>query len=152
MIVNRHNRGFSLIELIVVIFILAIGLASVSMLFVAGVISSTKFRRMNTAVEAAQRQMERLRSAGFSGCIVDDDVFTSADGYGIIEELSDKTGQIAFPVSGLSNGQGVIDIRHYHGATGYYPNLKDITITVSWIGGGPTAGNTVLRAFIANRP
>ena len=149
---RRRNRGFSLIELMAVIFILGIGLASVSMLFVAGIISSSKFRRMNTAVEAAQRQMERLRSAGFSGCIVDDEVFTATDGYTIIEENGDKTGQIGFQIPDLPNGQGIIDIRHYQGATGYYPNLKDITITVNWTGGGPTGGHTILRTFVANRP
>ena len=149
---KRHNRGFSLIELMAAMFILAVGLTSVSMLFVAGVISSTKFRRMNTAVAAAQRQMERLRSAGFSGCIVDDEVFTPADGYTLIEANADGTGQIGFPVTGLPNGQGVIDIRHYSGATGIYPNLKDITVAVTWTGGGPTAGHAVLRAYIANRP
>ena len=147
-----RSRGFSLIELMAVIFILGIGLASVSMLFVAGVISSSKFHRMNTAVTAAQQQMERLRSAGFSGCIVDDEVFAPADGYTILEENSDRTGRIGFPVSRLPNGQGVIDIRYYLGAAGYYPNLKDITVSVTWTGGGPTGGSTVLRTYIANRP
>jgi len=91
---TRRNRGFTLIELMAALFILAVGLTSVSMLFVAGIVSSSKYRRMNTAVEAAQRQMERLRSAGFAGCIVDDEVFSSADGYTIIEENADKTGRI----------------------------------------------------------
>ena len=152
MTMARRNRGFSLIELMAAIFILAVGLTSVSMLFVAGIVSSSKYRRMNTAVEAAQRQMERLRSAGFAGCIVDDEVFSSADGYTIIEENADKTGRIGFPVSDLPNGQGIIDMRHYNGGAGIYPNLKDITISVIWTGGGPTGGHTTLRTFIANRP
>lgn len=149
---RRSIRGFSLIELLAVVFILGVGLASVSMLFVAGTISSSKSRRMNTAADAAQRQMERLRSAGFSGCIIDEDVFSSTDGYTIVTQNTDATGQVSFDVSGLPNGHGTIDIAHYDSGAGIYPNLKDITVTVTWTGGGPTAGRTVLRTLIANRP
>jgi prepilin-type N-terminal cleavage/methylation domain-containing protein len=150
--VRRSIRGFSLIELLAVVFILGVGLASVSMLFVAGTISSSKARRMNTAVDAAQKQMERVRSAGFSGCIIDEDVFSSTDGYTIVTRNADATGQVSFNVPGLPNGQGTVDIAHYDSGAGTYPNLKDVTVTVIWTGGAPTAGRTVLRTLIANRP
>ncbi len=149
---RRSIRGFSLIELLAVVFILGVGLASVSMLFVAGTISSSKSRRMNTAVDSAQRQMERLRSAGFSGCIIDEDVFSATNGYTIVTQNPDATGQVSFNVSNLPNGYGTIDIADYDSGAGIYPNLKDVTVTVTWTGGGPTAGRTVLRTLIANRP
>jgi prepilin-type N-terminal cleavage/methylation domain-containing protein len=147
------TKGFSLIELMVVIFLLSLGLCAVAGLFVAGTISSSKARRMNTARQAAQRQLERLRSAGFAGCIVDSDIFTSAEGYTIIQQNSDKTGTIGFAVPNLPLGAtGTIDIAYYSGATGSYPNLKDITVTATWPGGGVTAGNVVLHTYVANRP
>jgi len=149
---SRRVRGFSLIELLAVVLLLGIGLASVSLLFTAGVISSTKSRRLNSAVQAAQREMERIRSAGFSGCIVDSEVFTSEAGYTILEQQADKTGRIGFSVASLPDGQGEIEIRSYDSGAGYYPNLKDITITVTWTGGGVTAGRTVLHTLVANRP
>lgn len=148
---RSRNRGFSLIELLAVVLILGIGLTSVSMLFVAGIISSTKSRRISIASHAAQKEVERLRSAGFSGCIVDPDVF-APPGYTIIEQQPDKTGQIGFTVPELPSGQGIIDIRTYQSASGYYPNLKNVTVTVTWEGGAATAGRTAFRTLIANRP
>lgn len=149
---KRRDRGFTLIELMAVVFILAVGLTSVSALFIAGLISGHKAERLNAATNAVQQQMERLRSAGFSGCIADAEVFTSAEGYTIIEDHGDGTGKIGFDVPELPNGSGVIEIDFYNSGAGLYPNLKDIIITVSWTGGKPTGGTTVFQTLIANRP
>ncbi len=149
---SNRERGFSLIEVLIVVFILAVGLASVSALFVAGTVSTRKAQRINAAVNAAQQQLERLRSAGFSGCIVDPDVFKSEDGYTIIEQHSDMTGQIGFTVPDLPASQGTIDIAFYDSGTGVYPNLKNVTVTLTWLGGAGTGGTTRLETFVANRP
>ena len=149
---KRYQSGFSLIELIVVIFILAVGLCSVASLFIAGMVSSRQAQRMSAATYEAQRQLERMRSAGFNGCLVDSDIFTTAEGYTIVEVQPDKTGILSFPVPQLPEGQGLAEIRYYDPGTGAYPNLKVITITISWVGGRPTSGQTVLTSFIANRP
>ena len=145
-------RGFSLIELLVVIFILAVGLTSVSALFVAGTISTRKAQRISAGTNAALQQLERLRSAGFAGCIADPEVFTPENGYTILEQNEDMTGQVGFAVPDLPNGQGVIDIAYYASGTGTYPNLKDVTITVTWTGGAGTGGTTRLQSLISNRP
>jgi prepilin-type N-terminal cleavage/methylation domain-containing protein len=145
-------RGFSLIELLVVVFILAVGLTSVSALFVAGTISTRKAQRISTATNAALQQLERIRSAGFSGCVADADVFTTEDGYTILEQNPDMTGQIGFAISDLPSGQGTIDIAFYTSGAGVYPNLKDVTVTVTWAGGAGTGGTTRLQTFVANRP
>ena len=149
---TRRARGFTLIEMMVVVFILAVGLTSVSALFIAGLVSGRKAERINAATNAVQQQLERLRSAGFSGCSVDPDIFQSADGYSIVQQNDDGTGQIGFTVPELPNGQGTIDIAYYDTGSGAYPNLKDITITVAWTGGKPTGGSTVFQTLIANRP
>jgi prepilin-type N-terminal cleavage/methylation domain-containing protein len=149
---RRRSRGFSLIEVMVATFLLGVGLTGVAGLFMSGLYSSRKAERISIAANAAQKEVERLRSAGFSGCIVDPDIFTSEDGYSILEQHENKTGRIGFAVPDLPNGQGVTEIDYYNSASGYYPNLKDITVTVTWTGGGPTGGSTVLNALIANRP
>jgi len=136
----------------VVVFILAIGLTAVSGLFVAGLVSSRKAERVNAATNAVQQQLERLRSAGFSACSVDHDIFQTTEGYTIVQQNDDGTGQIAFDVPDLPGGTGTIDIAFYDPGSGYYPNLKDVTITVSWTGGKPTGGTTVMQTFLANRP
>ncbi|MFB3880220.1 MAG: prepilin-type N-terminal cleavage/methylation domain-containing protein [Armatimonadota bacterium] len=149
---RRTRAGFTLVELLAVIFILAVGLTSVSALFIAGLVSSRKAERLSAATNAVRQEVERLRSAGFSGCVVDPDIFQSADGYTINQQNSDGTGQIGFSVPELPGGTGTIDIAYYTGAAGVYPNLKDVTITVSWTGGRPTGGTTVFEELIANRP
>ncbi len=145
-------RGFTLVEMLVVTFILAVGLTSVSGLFVAGLVSSRQAQRMSAAADEAQRQLERVRSAGFSGCVADPDIFTSQAGYTILHANSDLTGSIGFPVPNLPSGTGRIDIAYYNGGAGIYPNLKNVTITITWTGGRPTGGQTVLHTLIANRP
>ena len=149
---GRRARGFTLIELLAAVFVLAIGLTSVSMLFVAGIISNQKAERTSAAVNAAQRELERLHSAGFSGCIVDAEVFGSDEGYTIITQNTNKTGQIGFSIPNQPLMTGVIDIAYYTGSTGIYPNLKNVTVTVTSTGGGLTAGTTVMNTLIANRP
>lgn len=149
---GRRARGFTLIELLAAVFVLAIGLTSVSTLFVAGINSNHKAERLSLAVNAAQRELERLHSAGFSGCIVDAEVFGSDEGYTIITQNSDKTGQVGFSIPDEPLMTGVIDIAYYTGSTGIYPNLKNVTVTVTSTGGGLTAGTTVMNTLIANRP
>jgi len=152
MMKTRRARGFTLIEMMVVVFILAVGLTSVSALFIAGLVSGRKAERINAATNAVRQQIERLRSAGFSGCSVDPDIFQSTDGYSIVQQNDDGTGQIGFVVPELPNGQGTIDIAYYDTGSGAYPNLKDITITVEWTGGKPTGGRTEFQTLIGNRP
>jgi len=149
---RRRIRGFSLIELLAAVFILGVGLTSVSTLFVAGLISTRKAQRVSVALNATQQHAERLRSAGFSGCIVDSDIWTSEDGYTILEQNADLTGRIGFGIPELPNGQGEISIEFYDGGSGVYPNLKTVSVSVTWLGGGPTGGSTVLRTLVANRP
>ncbi len=150
---KRRERGFTLIELLVVITILSIGLVGIAGLFVAGSVSASKSKRMNLARNLALKELERLRSAGFAGCTVDPEIFDPADGYQIIEQNADGTGRVAFRSDSLPPGsQGVIEIAHYQSGAGYYPNLKDITVTVTWPGGGITSGRVVLHTLIANRP
>jgi hypothetical protein len=136
----------------VVIFILAVGLTSVSALFIAGLVSTRKAQHINAALNAAQQEMEKLQSSGFSGCVADPEIFTPARGYTIIQQYADMTGSIGFTPADLPSGQGVIDIAFYDSGSGVYPNLKDLTVTVTWTGAGLTGGTTVLHALIANRP
>jgi type II secretory pathway pseudopilin PulG len=138
--------------MLAVVFILAVGLTCVSALFVAGLVSGRKAERLSAATNAVQQQVERLRSAGFSGCSVDPDIFRSSDGYTIVQQNDDSTGQISFAVADLPNGQGTIDIAFYDTGSGTYPNLKDLTVTVTWTGGKPTGGTTTFRTLVANRP
>lgn len=146
------RRGLTLIELLAVIFLLGVGLASISALFVAGIVSSKKAQRMGVATNVARKQMERIRGGGYASCIVDPEVFTEADGYTIVRDNGDGTGEVSFPVPELPGGEGKVEIAYYDSGAGIYPNLKDVKVTVSWAGGTPMQGTTALHTYIANHP
>jgi prepilin-type N-terminal cleavage/methylation domain-containing protein len=149
---ERRRAGFSLIELIVVIFILAVGLTSVASLFIAGVVSSRQAERISAATYEAQHQMEKARALGFGNCRVDPDIFPTTDGYEIAVMNADQTGSLDFSVPQLPDGHGTLSIEYYDPGTGPYANLKVITVTVIWSGADPTSGETVLTSYLANRP
>lgn len=146
------RRGFSLIELLAVILILALGLSAIAVLFTGAIVSNIKARRLNLAAEHAQQEMEKLRSGGFAAAVVDAEVFPSSKGYVILEQNPDRTGRVGFPVSDLPAGQGIIDIRYYVSPQGLYPNLKVVTVLAAWRGGSPTGGRVRLQTMLANHP
>jgi prepilin-type N-terminal cleavage/methylation domain-containing protein len=147
-----RQRGFSLIELLTVIAILAVGLSAIAVLFTGAIVSNIKSRRLNTASERAQQEMEKLRSADFASAVVDAEVFPSSKGYSILEQNANGTGRVGFAVSELPAGQGTIDIRHYVGPAGSYPNLKVVTVDINWSGGSTTPGTVCLQSMLANHP
>jgi prepilin-type N-terminal cleavage/methylation domain-containing protein len=149
---SRRSAGLSLIELMIVIVLLGIGLVGVSTMFVSGVISDTKAERIARATNAAQRELERLRSAGYSGCQIDATVFPSADGYTIVLQNPNLTGTVQFPIAGLPGGTGTIQIAYYSDATGTWPNLKQVTVTATWGGARRTQGSVEMSTLIGNRP
>lgn len=149
---TKKRQGFTLIELLAVVFILAVGLASISALFVAGIVSSKKAQRMSIAANVSRKQMERIRGGGYASCIIDADVFTEADGYTITQDNGDGTGEVSFVVPQLPSGAGTVEIAYYNSGAGIYPNLKDVSVTVTWAGGTPMQGTTVLHTYVANHP
>ncbi len=149
---RRRERGLTLIELLIVTFILSVGLTGVASLFVAGLVSSRHGQRMSAATHEALRQIEHMRSAHFAGCTVSTDVFPPEEGYTIVRQNANLTGQVGFQIPDLPNGVGRIDIALYDPGTGTMANLKDVKVTITWQGGDPTGGVTVLHTLIANAP
>ena len=149
---RTKRGGFSLIELLATMVIISLAMVSVSTLFIGGTISVAKAKRITAATNRAQQEMERLRSAGFAGCLIDPDVFPSASGYTIVQQYSDLTGRVGFTPSDLPGATGYIDISYYDSGAGIYPNLKTVAITITWTGGKPTRGQVQLQTFIANHP
>ena len=149
--INRRS-GFTLIELLVTTVLLALGLIALSTLFVAGIVSSMKAERIEMATNRMRQELERMRSAGYSGALIDPAVFKSTDGYTLTETHTDLTGVASFTEPSLPSGTGTVEIRYYNPGTGIYANLKRISVQVSWGGGRRTQGSVYATTLIANRP
>jgi prepilin-type N-terminal cleavage/methylation domain-containing protein len=149
--INRRS-GFTLIELLVTTVLLAIGLIALSTLFVAGIISDTKAERIQIATNRARQELERMRSAGYSGALVDATVFKPTDGYTITESNPNLTGVASFTESLLPASVGSVEIRYYDSGAGLYPNLKRVSVVLSWGGGRRTQGTVYASTLLANRP
>jgi prepilin-type N-terminal cleavage/methylation domain-containing protein len=144
--------GFTLIELLVTVVLLAIGLVALSSLFVVGIISDMKAERTQVATNRVRQELERLRSAGYSGALIHSDVFRAADGYSIVEQNADLTGCVSFSEASLPASAGAVDVRYYDSGAGIYPNLKRVSVTLSWGGGRRTQGAVRATTLLANRP
>jgi len=149
--INRRS-GFTLIELLVTTVLLALGLIALSTLFVAGIVSDIKAERIQMATNRARKELERMRSAGYSGALIDATVFKPADGYTITESHTDLTGVVSFTEPSLPSGAGTVEIRYYNPGTGIYANLKRVSVALSWGGGRRTQGSVYATTLIANRP
>ena len=149
---RRAASGFTLIELLVTITLLAIGLVALSTLFVAGIVSDMKAERIQVASNRVRQELERMRSAGYSGALIHTDIFKPADGYSIAQQNPDLTGTVSFTEPLLPASTGTIDIGYYDSGAGTYPNLKRVAVTLSWGGGRRTQGTVRAGTLLANRP
>jgi hypothetical protein len=132
--------------------IMAIGLVSISTLFVGAIISDTKAERISLASHRARKEMERLKGATYSNAVVNTTVFPTTSGYTILETGAAGTGRVSFSVPELPNATGEIDITYYDSGAGIYPNLKRVVVSLSWLGGKRTRGSVVLVSYLGNRP
>jgi len=150
--INHRRSGFTLIELLVTIVILAIGLVALSTLFVAGIISDMKAERIQIATNRVRQELERMRSAGYSGALIHTDVFKPAEGYTITEQTANLTGTVSFTEPLLPASSGTIEITYYDSGAGIYPNLKRVSVSLAWGGGRRTQGAVYASSLLANRP
>lgn len=63
---NRDQRGFTIVELLVAIIIIGITVASISSLFISVQSVQRKTSYLDSATRAAQRQVESLRNDNYS--------------------------------------------------------------------------------------
>lgn len=120
-----HNKGFSLLELIIAIAVLAIGLVGVLQIFPVGLRASQRAGMMTKAAFLAQNKMEDVKLAGFDA----------------IAALPPKIA--------LSGREGDFDWRinieeiELDGVTAN-ANIRKVTITVSWV----ERNKTISKDFI----
>jgi len=117
------RRGFTLLEMMLVIILLGVGIFPLMQLFSSSVVQSSGTTKNNLAIHLAQQKIEQIKNISFSA----------------IESTSEAVGSI----------QGYVDFSREAVVSEVSPNLKDITVTVYW-GSGASSGSFSVRTYIAN--
>lgn len=127
----RRRGGFSLIEMMVTIILVAIGLAGVISMFLHGYQSQLNAHYMIIATAVAAEKLDEMRSAGFNG-------------------LDPATFPSPFAVTELPQGMGTITIEPFPDPT--TDNMVRIEVRVEWEGGRGIQGNTRVATLLALHP
>ena len=130
---RSSRKGFTLVELLVAVAIVAFAVCGILSLYVACFGLTKTSRNMSIATNAAQALMEQIRSSDFNS-IVD-----TYDG-------------MTFTVNSIPNSKGVVYVNDTIDAVlGTNPDLLKVTISVCWKQGSVVIGedknlNGVLNA------
>ena len=117
------KRGFTLLEMMLVIIVLGIGLFPLVQLFSNGIVQSSDTTKSNLAVQLAQEKVEQFKNTPYTNII--------STG----ESLGSMFGFAYFSREAIVNE--------------VLPNLKDITVKIYW-GSGRTANSFSVRTYISN--
>ena len=113
-------HGFTLIEMLIAIVVLAIGMLGLSRMTVATVSVYTLTERLARASALLQDSMERIKQAGYGGATPG----TVTDTYGSLSSYS-TYGGTTFNYSSYKRVTSIV-------ANTPATNMKTVTVTVSW--------------------
>lgn len=120
----RKARGFTLLEIILAILLLATGIAAATFMFGRGLYGTTDAEAVQTAVALAQEKMEDLRGTSFGS------IASEARG----------------PVSGWTGYEREVTVSQPAGTNG---DFKQVVATVYWtVTGGELSSS--LTSYVAN--
>ena len=121
---SKHRSGFTLVEVMLAIFVLALSALMFAATFPTSQISRIKAVHMSYATSLAQQKMEELRSAGYSGMLL-----------GATVEIPSE----------LPSGSSLTTT-----VTQYATNIKKIEVTIIWQGYRKVGGDTTLVTLISD--
>jgi prepilin-type N-terminal cleavage/methylation domain-containing protein len=107
---KAKKGGFTLIEVLVTMMILAVVLTALLSCFIQGFDILTRMKQMTIATQSIQNELELIRSMHYNDILSLDDTFTNDS------------------LSYLENSSGIIDLEDSVGA-----EIKKLTVSVTWI-------------------
>ena len=123
--IGRNRRsGFTLLEVLLAVFVLALTAMMLAVSFPSAQISRIKAAHVSYAVNLARQTMEEKRSAGYSSLLA-------------------GTTEVSVPAE-LPGGQQTTSI------TLYSPHIKKIEVTVTWSGYRKVGGSTTLVTLVSD--
>ena len=117
------RKGFTLIEMVLVLALLTLGFLPMVLSFASGITSSENSTDMSKAVQLATERMENIRSLSYAS------LANSNEAYGTI--------------SGYPNFKSITTVNELH------TNLTGITVEVIWQSANRT-GSVTLETYVAN--
>lgn len=107
---KAKKGGFTLIEVLITIMMLAVVLTALLSCFIQAFDILTRMKQMTVATQSIQNELEFIRSMHYSDILSLDDSFTNDS------------------LSYLENSSGIIDLEDSVGA-----EIKKLTVSVTWI-------------------
>ena len=140
-VVARRSRGFSMIDVLVAIVVLATGLLALAALQGAVTRNASDARARGQVAAYAEGLIDQLRASGFTG-ITDGTTTITASSGTTAQKAAATALQNAVGISGVSTAIGV---SHYYGSgtgfsttkptdylSGSTPEYKEMNVTTSW--------------------
>jgi prepilin-type N-terminal cleavage/methylation domain-containing protein len=107
---KAKEGGFTLIEVLITLMMLAVVLTALLSCFIQAFDILTRMKQMTIATQSIQNELELIRSMHYSDILSLDDTFTNDS------------------LSYLENSSGIIDLEDSVGA-----EIKKLTVSVTWI-------------------
>lgn len=137
----RHNSGFSMIDVLIAIVVLATGLLALAALQGAVTRNASDARTRGQVAAYAEGLIDQMRASGFSG-ITDGTTTLSASAGTTAQKAAASALQNATGISGVSTS---VAVSHYYGSgttfsttkpsdyiSGSTPEYKEVNVTTSW--------------------
>lgn len=124
-----HQTGFSLLEMLITIIVLASGLLAIGSMYGAILNANTLSKQRSEAVVLAEKKLEELRGQSYASLVSATDTVTAASSSG-----SSANYQRSWSVAAASGGLA----------------YKDVGVTVTWTDSKNQSQNIVLSTRISN--
>jgi len=122
---NRRSAGFTLVEVLLVVFILVLTALIFAATFPTSQISRIKATHMSYALGLAQQKIEEIKSAGYANIQITPEA-------------------VVTPLADIPSGAQTVTV------TQYAPNIKKISVSIVWSGYRRVGGRVDLVTLISD--